>query len=298
MEAYSNYENPEKNDCIINNPSAFAKSNLVYLQEIGQQSLSFPHICKNKKFSSYVFFVVTDGLGKLEYGEDSYVISAGHCAFLDCRRAYSYYAFKDTLTLSYVHFDGYNMADIYKEYLNQGGVPCYRAHGPKSYLQILEQISESASSVSQTKDMEMYAKLTALLTRLMKAAKNAENAAHRANTKQDMQNVKKYLEQNYQERITLDILSELFYVNKFYLTRLFREQFGISVNNYLMQVRLSHAKRLLCSSDMSVKNIGRICGVGNANYFTRMFKKCEGMTPGEFREAKKNKFEDSFIRED
>lgn len=289
MEIYSNHDNHEKTDCVINNPSEFAKRNLVYLQQIGRQSLTFPCVCKNDRFPSYMFFLVTDGLGKLEYGEDSYVVSAGHCAFLDCQKPYTYYAFNDTLSLSYICFNGFNMADIYKEYINQGGTPCYRAHGPKSYLQVLEQINEIAGSTSNAKDMEIYAKLIALLTRLMKAGKNAGNVVHRVNQKQDMQNVKNYLEQNYQERITLDILSEIFYINKFYLTRLFRAQFGISVNNYLMQVRLSHAKDMLCSSDMSVKNIGHICGVGNANYFTRMFKKSEGMTPGEYRDAKKNK---------
>ena len=47
---------------------------------------------------------------------------------------------------------------------------------------------------------------------------------------------------HFAEKITLDALAERFYINKFYLTRVFKEQFGLSVTSYLTQLRITQAK--------------------------------------------------------
>ena len=85
------------------------------------------------------------------------------------------------------------------------------------------------------------------------------------------------------EKIRRDALAERFYINKFYLTRVFKEQFGQTVTNYLVQLRITQAKRLLRFSDKNVEAIAQECGLNDANYFSRLFKKVEGTTPGEYR---------------
>ena len=95
--------------------------------------------------------------------------------------------------------------------------------------------------------------------------------------------MKDYLDQNYREKITLDDLASTFFINKFYLTRIFKEQFGISVNSYLAQIRVTHAKQLLRFSDLTIEQIGRECGIEEPAYFARVFKKVEGIAPGEYR---------------
>ena len=83
--------------------------------------------------------------------------------------------------------------------------------------------------------------------------------------------------------LTLDDLAERFYINKFYLARLFREQYGSSVINYLLYLRISRAKELLRFTEMTVEEVGARCGMPDANYFSRAFRKIEGMSPSEFR---------------
>lgn len=271
-------------DCKRNMPSDFARANLIYLLEVGYRELA----CAPSnvvKASSFLFFVVTDGLGRLEYDGNSYKLSPGCCAFLDGEKTYTYHAINTNFTVYYVYFDGFCIKDIYEEYLQQGGLPCFRAHGWKMYARKIQQIYDLAESDSNIKEMELYGKLTALLALLMKGAGNAEKQIH-SRRQQDLQRVKKYLDQNYQERITLSSLSDMFYIDKFYLARLFREQFGNSVNQYLIQVRITNAKNLLRSTDLPINEIGENCGMENTNYFCRIFKKHEGMSPGEFRKRK------------
>ena len=101
--------------------------------------------------------------------------------------------------------------------------------------------------------------------------------------KQNLQEIKDYLDTHYTEKITLDALAERFYINKFYLTRVFKEQFGQSVTNYLVQLRITQSKRLLRFTDRSIEAVAQECGLNDANYFSRLFKKVEGITPGEYR---------------
>lgn len=69
-----------------------------------------------------------------------------------------------------------------------------------------------------------------------------------------------------------------------YLTRVFREQFGVSISSYLMNRRVTKAKYMLRFSDEKIKTIGYKCGLGEPHYFSRVFRQMEGMSPLEYRE--------------
>ena len=296
-----------KMDCIVHTPSDFAKANLIYLQEIGGQRFSSPRSEEGGK-DSYLFFIVIGGRGQLQYDNVRYELAEGYCSLLDCRKPYCCYPESDELFLHYIYFTGSRMPEIYQEYIINGGVPCFRSYGPRMYQQEWQQIYTIASlrtkvalleksgkepkrsggqeerfaSFSIGRDMEMYSALVSLLTDLVKAGKHARASARRSLQKRNVQDVKEYLEKNYQKKLYLDDLSEIFFINKFYLIRLFREQYGTSVNEYLIQIRLSHAKELLRTTKMSIREISDSCGFNNSNYFYKLFRKREGISPGEF----------------
>lgn len=276
-------DNIVQSNRIIYTPSPFAKANLIHLQEIGRLKAVVPHVSKRENLPSFLFFVVEDGSGFLEYGDETHQLNAGDCVFLDCRKSYAQHSSEDLWTLRWVHFYGSNMGGIYDKYLERGGRVCFHPKDMDTYGVILQRIYDVASKNSYIRDMEIFEQLASLLTLLMAQSWSANKGNSISTKKRDMTNIKEYLENNYKTRITLDMLAEEFYINKFYMTRLFKEQYGVSVNNYLLQVRVTHAKQLLRFSDYSVERIGQECGMEDANYFSRMFKKVEGMTPGEFR---------------
>ena len=131
--------------------------------------------------------------------------------------------------------------------------------------------------------MQICEGLFALLTLLMQESWHPEIVRTAGTKRQNVQEIKDYLDLHFAEKITLDALAERFYINKFYLTRVFKEQFGLSVTSYLTQLRITQAKRLLRFTDKSVENVAQECGLNDANYFSRIFKKVEGTTPGEYR---------------
>ena len=66
-------------------------------------------------------------------------------------------------------------------------------------------------------------------------------------------------------------------------TRLFKEQFGVSIGVFLTERRITHAKYLLRFSDTSIDSIAASCGFDDPNYFSRTFKHVEGISPSKFR---------------
>jgi len=96
------------------------------------------------------------------------------------------------------------------------------------------------------------------------------------------QKVKKYLDEHYEEDISLDVLSERYYVNSSYLSRLFRQEMGTTITDYLTNVRIEKAKELLLTGKYKIYEISEMTGYRSDKYFFRVFKQRTGMSPSEF----------------
>ena len=79
-------------------------------------------------------------------------------------------------------------------------------------------------------------------------------------------------------------LSLEFRISTSYLSRIFKADMGVSVVDYIHSVRISAAKELLRGTADTLDEIALQTGFSNRWVFMRVFKKLEGMTPGEFRQ--------------
>lgn len=270
---------------ILYTPSIFAKTTLIYLQETGELTALRPHVSRREQLDSYLFFVVLDGTGTVQYDNKEVKLHPGDCVFLDCHKPYSHASSSENLwKLKWVHFYGSNMDNIYEKFLNRSGVWYFSSKDPEPYENLLEDIFLTANSDTAVRDMKLYEKLVGLLTLTMEeSGQNHLISRHQTTAETKLNDIKKYIDEHFTEKIYLDALSETFYINKYYLTRIFKKQFGVSINHYIIYQRITLAKRLLRFTDNSIENIGRECGIDDPGYFTRIFKKIEGVTPGEFR---------------
>lgn len=90
-----------------------------------------------------------------------------------------------------------------------------------------------------------------------------------------------YIRQNIAEDLSVDELSQQAHMSKPSFFRAFKNELGISPMEYVIRERIGHAKRLLANSN-SIKEACFASGFNNLNYFTRIFKKHEGVTPGAY----------------
>lgn len=99
-------------------------------------------------------------------------------------------------------------------------------------------------------------------------------------------NVKEYLDIHYADPITLDFLSDIFFINSSYLSTLFKEKTGMKYVDYLNGLRIEAAKTLLQTTDRRAATISRLVGYDNEKYFYRVFKKFTDLTPEQYRKQK------------
>lgn len=267
---------------IIYTPSDFARTSLIHLQEIGKLQAEKPHMCKRENLSSFLFFIVSSGSGTLEYDRQVYELTAGDCVFIDCRKAYYHESSSDLWTLKWIHFYGPTVSNIYDKYVERGGQAVIHAESLDAYDEVWEHAYEIAASDDYIRDMKLSEQLTILLTQLMSESCNTY-IQHGNGKKKDLLEIKEFLDEHYKDKISLEELSEHFYVNKYYLTRIFKEQFGMTITAYLTQIRITHAKQMLRFTNCSIEDIGEECGLGALYYFSRIFKKVEGVSPREYR---------------
>ncbi|MCR4904306.1 MAG: AraC family transcriptional regulator [Butyrivibrio sp.] len=98
-----------------------------------------------------------------------------------------------------------------------------------------------------------------------------------------IENVTDYINENFSEDITLDMLSEKFYISRAGLTRAFKNITGITVIQYLTIVRVRKACFYLKNTSDSITEISEKCGFGNVTYFEKVFRRSHGMTPRQYR---------------
>lgn len=98
-----------------------------------------------------------------------------------------------------------------------------------------------------------------------------------------IENVKTYMQRNYQKDLTQDYIASLFYMNRSYLSSQFRKKTGEKFVDYLNDVRLEHAEELLQKPGQKMYQVAKAVGYDNEKYFFRIFRKRTGMTPDQYR---------------
>ena len=103
--------------------------------------------------------------------------------------------------------------------------------------------------------------------------------------------VKKYLNQNYSAKITLELLSEKFNCSQSLLIKSFKKEFDTTIMHELMEIRLLRAEEYLRKSRIPLKEIADECGFSDQNYFSKVFAAKYGCSPSDYRK-KLNKSEE------
>ncbi len=98
----------------------------------------------------------------------------------------------------------------------------------------------------------------------------------------------KYISENYSSDLSLGFLAKKFALSTSHFSRLFKEITGIGLNQYINNIRISAAEKLLTETNLPVTQIATDCGFNDSNYFATVFKKIKGITPKKFSMLNRN----------
>jgi len=274
---------PSADTCrYIHTPSSFARRNLLYIQEAGLLKSRDRHISKRSHLESYLFFIVLSGRGTVTIENTAHELHAGDHVFLDCRKPYAHESSDEQpWELLWVHFYGKAM-EGYNEYFIKHQRPhIFHPPGPSPFPALVEQILTLERMRLANRELLENDLLHRLATCLLTSPATAGNSE--SSTLLKLQEIRRYMDEHYTEKLSLDELANRFYISKYHMSREFKKAFGTTLVGYLTAQRITKAKEMLRFTDLQIEAIARECGIEDNSYFNKVFQKAEGITAREYR---------------
>jgi len=97
---------------------------------------------------------------------------------------------------------------------------------------------------------------------------------------------KEYIAENFRRDISLNEIAAHCSLSNCYFSKLFKQHMEVNVIEYITYMRIRESKKLLIETDLSIKEIGSAIGYSDANYFARVFKRVEQLSPRAYRNKK------------
>ncbi|MFP4661236.1 MAG: response regulator [Halanaerobiales bacterium] len=106
---------------------------------------------------------------------------------------------------------------------------------------------------------------------------------HLENNPVVIQKIQDYIRENYKDKITRKDIAGHVYLNPAYLSRLFKKETGMTLTEYVTEMRIAEAKKLLVETDYTITAIAEEVGYYNYSYFSKIFREIVGVTAGNYR---------------
>lgn len=159
-------------------------------------------------------------------------------------------------------------------------------------LQAIMKVYGMLDTLSSVKDgfyaVQQFLTILYELSRCENARTLASNSYARVTVEDDSRRilkVKNFISKNYMDELRLPELASLAGMSSSAFSRFFKLHTGRNISEYIIDLRLGYAARMLVDTAKSISEIGFDCGFNNLSNFNRIFKKKKGCSPSEFRES-------------
>lgn len=257
----------------------------IYLVSIGLHELQ-PHISREHGFDYDQFLYSSTGEGTLVMNGRRTLLKPGSAVYIPARTAHEYYPHGDRWDIRWVSCGGEALPALCRALAMQGGAYHAQDIAPLDILlgrmhdELVRSKVQGAyiASGMVSEFVAEFARQTGLLP-----LDSEEGAATSEGYEQYMLRLRDYVAYHYMHPIRIEEMCTLISVTPQHICRIFKHCTGMRPMEYVAQVRINAAKDLLRTTSHSVKDIAVWCGMENCNYFCRVFRRIENMTPGEYR---------------
>ena len=155
----------------------------------------------------------------------------------------------------------------------------------KAIASATNNIMRIAMDDNSHKDVIADFALKELLIRLMQTQARNLVEKNTLKTQSRIGFVADFIKKNLHQKLSIDVIAKMAYVSKSNFFKMFKEELGISPNEFIIQERIKRAKEMLMHNN-SVNEVAFSTGFSDTNYFIRVFKQMEGVTPKIFQNKK------------
>lgn len=257
-----------------------AKKYLIYLESFAVLEADSRYTTQRQDLHQYELRFTLAGQGVLNYRGRKYILNPGEGYFIDNTEPHYYAACKDGWISSILHFNGYMVESIFRQFAENGGVKFSRKTCPNFEMYQYE-ILHTLQSFRPYREYKVSCLFDQLLTSLL----DNEEIPLRSNVTELIKNAVSYIESHYAENLTVQKLCDTLFVSRKHLSREFRKYMGVSPKSYIRYVRISKAKLLLKTTDSPIKDVAFLVGFMDYSSFAEAFKSSENMTPLQYRKC-------------
>ena len=161
-------------------------------------------------------------------------------------------------------------------------LPLHFAQELKDYYQIDTIFKKLVNSWNAKLPGYEFMTKTLLQQLLIAIYQNIKKQNRNYSTSLKVEKIIEYMHQNINSKITLTELSEMVQLSPTYLSRTFKDTTGYSVIEFFNKIKIDKAKELIIEGNKKIKEVAQTLGFADEFYFSRIFKKIEGISPSEF----------------
>lgn len=262
---------------------------IVGIHSIGWEEVTSPSYdwdgLKRSEVGKCVFQYTLSGQGMIQVGSKEYSLSAGQAFLVKIPSNHRYFFPTNSERWEFIHITLYgNEAQKAFDFINEN-IGCIITFSPESEpIKLLLKIFESAVDQKITDAYQASAYGYSFLMELNRFVQNIGSPAEQ--WPESISKAVLFAQKHYNNPIGLDDMVEASGLSKYHFTRLFHGTNSMTPLKYLTKIRMDKAIELLRQSDLPIEEIASQVGYSNGNYFSKVFHKKVGMTPGQFRQSK------------
>jgi AraC family transcriptional regulator of arabinose operon len=232
----------------------------------------------------YIFHYVHSGKGIMRIGEQIYPVVKGQ-GFLICPNSIVYYKADDAepWTYSWVGFQGlYAKAYLERAQLSYAQ-PIFDSKGNLWFEGFLDEMVH-AQSITRNSDVQLQSIMYRFFAELIVSTPEMKEIPTSAHSKEAyIRKAIEYLEIHFSQKISVLDIAQYVGLDRTYLSSLFKEKLGHSLQIYLLHYRMNRACELLKNQELTIGDISRSVGYTDPLLFSKMFKKVNNVSPKAFR---------------
>jgi AraC family transcriptional regulator, arabinose operon regulatory protein len=240
-----------------------------------------PHVLRRDGFTIHQIFICISGEGTLKVNENVYIMKGGDFFYLTPNTPHEYYGNTDNWEVKWIAFSGNQIDNTLAELKfdgskigNLNNINNVESQFTKIFA-ALKSDDNSGKLIASSLVYEILVDFYILLNKKPEDENSKENSL--------IDTVKHYIDEHYNQNITLEELSEFVNITPQYLCKLFKRHLNMRPFQYIAMKKIQHAKKLLSDNSLSVSDIAHMVGFNDCSYFCAIFKKYEMISPTEFR---------------
>lgn len=267
----------------FNSPSIKAKQLYYYPLWCGEYYVKSPYEIDRKYMDSFIAFWIEEGELSFSFDDrQDFTAKESSLIILDCKERNHYYT-KSFCKFMFVHFNGQQIQPLY-DYITRDKENRFNILDSEqsTFKQLFKLMKMQTSSTKELDYSELFYRLLIGLVDRMHFGQPDPSTPGR--TPEMVTEAIGYLDEHYVDKITIGALCHQLGVSATLLSRNFHIYTNNSIHEYLISVRLLHAKQLLTTQpNLSIAEVADLCGFHDASHLNKSFNQQLGMTPSKFR---------------